>query len=257
MPNKVLFGPEKLATTSTPGLLKASGSGSGLQLDSNGYLKLSYPSASVIKTGTNLYAPVVVGLQHESTFYGLAKAAGDSTQAASSNAVGSYTDNAKAAIQKMIDIYEPPFVLLNDITLDERTCIELTADSNGTSYDLIGIFMEIYYAANLVSETSGYGRYYFYDNDNKYLTAETGKYVTATLANYKLIEITKKNNLTRCDFTRIINVGSYGTWAMKSGIASSVGGYRFDMGNITAIKMNTRDYEPIGTRIKVWGQWAY
>ena len=62
MPNKVLFGPEKLATTSTPGLLKASGSGSGLQLDSNGYLKLNYPSSSVIKTGTNLYAPVVVGI---------------------------------------------------------------------------------------------------------------------------------------------------------------------------------------------------
>lgn len=104
MPNKVLFGPEKLATISTPGLLKASGSGSGLQLDSSGYLKLSYPGANTIKAGSNLYAPVVVGIQHESVFYGLAKAAGDSTQAASSNAVGTYTDNAKTAIQNMLSV---------------------------------------------------------------------------------------------------------------------------------------------------------
>lgn len=257
MPNKVLFGPEKLATTSTPGLLKASGSGSGLQLDSSGYLKLSYPSMSVIKTGTNLYAPVVVGLQHESTFYGLAKAAGDSTQAASSNAVGSYTDNAKVAIQKMINIYEPPFVLLNDITLDERTCIELTADSNGTPYNLIGIFMEIYYVANLTSETSGYGRYYFYNSNNKYMTAETGKYVSNTLPSYKLVEISKISNLTKCNFTKITNVGNYGGWGIKSGTAYTNGGYQFDFGNITAIKMNTSDYEPVGTNIKIWGQWAY
>jgi hypothetical protein len=138
----------------------------------------------------------------------LAKAAGDSTQAASSNAVGGYTDNAKAAIQKMINIYEPPFVLLNDITLDERTCIELTADSNGTPYDLIGIFMEIYYAADLVSEASGYGRYYFYNSNNKYMTAETGRYVTSTLPNYKLLEISKIGNLTKCDYTRITNIGN-------------------------------------------------
>ena len=40
--------------------------------------------------------------QHESTFYGLAKAAGDSTQSASTLSVGTYTDDAKIAIRNML-----------------------------------------------------------------------------------------------------------------------------------------------------------
>lgn len=135
MPNKVLFGPEKIATTSTPGLLKASGSGSGLQLDSSGYLKLSYPGASTIKAGSNLYAPVVVGIQHESVFYGLAKAAGDSTQAASSNAVGTYTDNAKTAIQNMLSVAPT-----NSPVFTESISLGRFYDNNNSSseYNTIG-----------------------------------------------------------------------------------------------------------------------
>lgn len=37
-------------------------------------------------------------------FYGLAKAAGDTTQSASSNTVGAYTDDAKTAIRAMLGI---------------------------------------------------------------------------------------------------------------------------------------------------------
>ena len=36
-------------------------------------------------------------------FYGLAKAAGDATQSASSNAVGTYTEDAKSAISEMLN----------------------------------------------------------------------------------------------------------------------------------------------------------
>ena len=96
--------PDRIATTTKAGLLKASGAGSGLQLDSSGYLKLSYPGDSTIKAGTNLYAPVVVGVQHKSVFYGLAAATGDTTQASSSNLVGNYTDAAKTAIQNMLAV---------------------------------------------------------------------------------------------------------------------------------------------------------
>lgn len=56
------------------------------------------------KAGTASHIAVVVEKQHKSTFYGLAKAAGDSTQAASSNAVGTYTDNAKASIKAMLGV---------------------------------------------------------------------------------------------------------------------------------------------------------
>ena len=60
-----------------------------------------------IKVGTHNYSPIVPSHQHESTFYGLAKAAGDSTQSASSNAVGTYTEDAKSAIKQMFGVIDP------------------------------------------------------------------------------------------------------------------------------------------------------
>lgn len=56
-----------------------------------------------VKNGSQYYRPVVPYIQHFSTFYGLAKAAGDSTQSASANAVGTYTDAAKSAISQMLN----------------------------------------------------------------------------------------------------------------------------------------------------------
>lgn len=51
---------------------------------------------------TMIYKPIVAATEHAAAFYGLAKAAGDTTQATSSNAVGQYTPEAQAAIQQMI-----------------------------------------------------------------------------------------------------------------------------------------------------------
>lgn len=61
--------------------------------------------SNVIKLATGFgsnYQPITPYYQHESTFYGLAKAAGDTTQSASSNAVGNYTEDAKSAISEML-----------------------------------------------------------------------------------------------------------------------------------------------------------
>lgn len=79
---------------------------SGLQRDANGYLKTAYSNSARVKAGTNYYRPLVPLIQHEAAFYGLAKAAGDTTQSASSNAVGTYTDNAKASIKSMLGIVD-------------------------------------------------------------------------------------------------------------------------------------------------------
>lgn len=70
----------------------------------NGKLFISKASNAQVKGGTEFYKPIVPKTQHESAFYGLAKAAGDTTQSASSNAVGTYTDEAKAAIKTMLGI---------------------------------------------------------------------------------------------------------------------------------------------------------
>lgn len=75
----------------------------GIRISSNALAV--YPSASAqVKAGSNAARPIVPSIQHESVFYGLAKAAGDTTQSASSNAVGAYTDDAKTAIRAMLGI---------------------------------------------------------------------------------------------------------------------------------------------------------
>ena len=73
----------------------------------NGYLRTRAAGDTPIKQGTNTYAPITPGYQHSSAFYGLAKAAGDSTQSASSNPVGTYTDGAKTAIKQMLGVTDP------------------------------------------------------------------------------------------------------------------------------------------------------
>lgn len=63
-------------------------------------------SGSDIQAGTNGYKIIAPKTQHSATFYGLAKAAGDTTQSTSSNAVGAYTDSAKASIKSMLGIID-------------------------------------------------------------------------------------------------------------------------------------------------------
>ena len=73
----------------------------------NGIATIKAAESALIKSQSNNdkdYKPIVPSHQHESTFYGLAKAAGDTTQSASSNAVGTYTDDAKSAIKAMLGV---------------------------------------------------------------------------------------------------------------------------------------------------------
>ena len=78
----------------------------GIKILPNSAITIVPPTSNFIKNGTNTTRPLIAGLQHESTFYGLAKAAGDTTQSESSNAVGTYTPEAKAAIKDMLGITE-------------------------------------------------------------------------------------------------------------------------------------------------------
>ena len=90
-----------IANSTTLGTVIVDGS-YGLQMDS-GTIKIKCAGAARTKAGTNAYEPIVASHQHESTFYGLAKAAGDSTQSSSSNSVGTYTEDAKSAISQMLN----------------------------------------------------------------------------------------------------------------------------------------------------------
>lgn len=92
------------ASRTKPGILQV---GSGLlAAPSSPILSISPATANNIKEGTETFKPIAPSRQHAAVFYGLAKAAGDTTQAQSSNAVGTYTDEAKTAIKEMIDVHD-------------------------------------------------------------------------------------------------------------------------------------------------------
>ena len=109
--------------------------GNGIAI-SSGVVSTSKASTANIKTGTEQYNQIVPYNQHESVFYGLAKAAGDNTQSVSTNAVGTYTTDAKAAIHTMLDIPQPETMVNVNTMLTElglNTNANLTAAVAGTS----------------------------------------------------------------------------------------------------------------------------
>lgn len=93
-----------IGNTSDYGAIKLANTSFGLEQSSaaTGNLLRTCPASSNdIKTGNQGYRPITPANQHLATFYGLAKAAG-SDENNSANAVGTYTDAAKAAILSMI-----------------------------------------------------------------------------------------------------------------------------------------------------------
>lgn len=92
-----------MASASIPGVVKTSIAYGTAVLPDSSIIKLEQATSAQVKDGTQGYKPIVPERQHESVFYGLAKAAG-ADMASSSNAVGTYTDEAKAAIQAMLGI---------------------------------------------------------------------------------------------------------------------------------------------------------
>jgi len=79
-----------LATGTVPGVVKINTDyGIG---QANGTLMIVTPGPLEIKRGDSVVKPIIPYYQDQSVFYGLAKAAGDSTQSASTLTVGNYTD---------------------------------------------------------------------------------------------------------------------------------------------------------------------
>lgn len=93
------FGVVKVATNGFYGINYFSSSN-----DMYKFLVINPATNEEIKRGVIDYHPIVPMRLHIAAFYGLAKAAGDTTQSASSNAVGAYTEEAKSAIQVMLGI---------------------------------------------------------------------------------------------------------------------------------------------------------
>jgi len=91
-----------LASSGVLGVCKQNGM--GVSFNANGDVYISTAESALVKAGSNVYKPITPSNQHNSVFYGLAKAAGDSTQSASTYSVGTYTPEAQSAIQNMLGI---------------------------------------------------------------------------------------------------------------------------------------------------------
>lgn len=94
-----------LASNSAYGVVKVHIGDKGLAMAS-GYIGIYGATDADLKASENAYRPVTPSKQHSAVFYGLAKAAGDITQASSVNAVGTYTETAKSAINSMLNAPE-------------------------------------------------------------------------------------------------------------------------------------------------------
>lgn len=98
------------ATANKAGVVKVDYTqGTGIGILANGLIGIVPAGDVQIKQGSG-YISLIPARQHTSTFYGLAKAAGDTTQSASSNKVGQYTDEAKLAIRSMLGAASEPAV---------------------------------------------------------------------------------------------------------------------------------------------------
>ena len=92
-----------VASESSLGAVKVNSNGTnGIEID-NGEIKIKSCTAAETKSGSNNRKAVTTAFQHTATFYGLAKAAGDTSQSSSSNAVGNYTEDAKSKISDMLN----------------------------------------------------------------------------------------------------------------------------------------------------------
>lgn len=143
----------------------------------NGNLAVVQSYLSNIKAGVDQYRPIVPQHQHESVFYGLSKAAGDTTQALSDNAVGTYTDEAKIAIQKMLGIYEAPWELIrgDSFTNEAEADYTIDVDLNNSPFELTDIYIEVWLEATTnPASAGGNGVVQFYYDNANYLAQSFG-----------------------------------------------------------------------------------
>lgn len=135
-----------------------------------GILRIFRAPLGEIKDGTAYYRPIVPEYQHASTFYGLAKVAGADMKN-STNPVGTYTDEAKIAIQKMLGVYEAPWELIREDTVTNATKanIDITVDNNGQPFELTDLRLMITFPSQETEvKVESYGRVKCYYGTNAY-----------------------------------------------------------------------------------------
>ena len=141
-----------------------------------GLLYVIKASDANIKSEDNDNRPIVPSNQHMATFYGLAKVAGHDEKN-STLPVGTYSEEAKIAIQKMLGIYEAPWELIRwgDFKNETEAPIDISVDDNGNQFELTDIRLTITTPTqSVVSGIGSYGSVLAYYGDNVFDPIYTG-----------------------------------------------------------------------------------
>lgn len=239
------------AGSSTYGVIKANNY-YGVETDDNtGYLKLRMASDVEIKAASGSYRPISVSKQHASVFYGLAKAAGDTTQASAvnTNPVGTYTDTAKQKIREMLDVEGRTWEKLLEKTL---------SSANGTALDFSDVDFNGEYKAIKIkimgTMASTGGNLYFYrmNSSSAYMIfANAGK---TESTEYEFI--VQNDPTYHSDGTLLgVSVELKGT-AMATNLQNVVGKVAINQQSVNEIyelKISSTINFGSGTKIGVWG----
>lgn len=147
-------------------------------------LLLMRASSDRIKNGIDNIYPLVSSKQHESVFYGLAKASGDTTQASSSNPIGTYTDDAKITIRTMLDVpsnSDIPTVNVDDVQINGTSIIENgVANIPKAGDNKLGVVAIKQYGANGIQFVDGNGHIGVTVANSSVIKQGANKYQTIT-----------------------------------------------------------------------------
>ena len=163
------------------GVVKGGNGGTGVIVSNGGTIYVVKATSAGVKGGLDEYRPIVPLRQHESAFYGLAKAAGDTTMPNSGNAVGTYNPEALATIQKMLGLYKSPWELINEetFTFETESNWTITTDANGSPFELTDVIVNFETPKQDTASAKGqYGQIWIYSG-NIQIIPECGAWTQA------------------------------------------------------------------------------
>lgn len=153
--------------------------------------------------------------------------------------------------EDIANLIEKPWELIEDFTLEEESGFDKSAEPDGTPYNFRSAYIRITVPPNSTIMSSGYGRWYFVDENGISITAETGRYNNNVNQRCKTILIERNANMAFANYNSYTATGDRGMWGYKN-----ITGISFNFGNIRRIYTNTQDNEPAGARIEIYAQRA-
>jgi len=123
-----------IASQSSLGVVKQAETGYSVSIQNDGTLKIVGADTATIKSGSsNSSRPILPVTTHVATFYGLTRAAGVN-MASSANEVGTYTPEAKGAIQQMLGVSDLIATAENSLVASKAYAISDIFTANGKLY---------------------------------------------------------------------------------------------------------------------------